>query len=36
MSTNRLDYRTMHLIECADGKSEALFNKIVRDRFVYM
>ena len=26
-----LDHRTVHLIECADGKSDALFNKIVRD-----
>ena len=26
-----LDHRTVHLLECVDGKSEALFNKIVRD-----
>jgi hypothetical protein len=26
-----LDHRTVHLIECVDGKSDALFNKIVRD-----
>jgi hypothetical protein len=26
-----LDHRTVHLIECVDGKTEALFNKIVRD-----
>jgi hypothetical protein len=26
-----LDHRTVHLVECVDGKSEALFNKIVRD-----
>jgi hypothetical protein len=26
-----LDYRTVHLIECVDGKTDALFNKIVRD-----
>lgn len=26
-----LDHRTVHLIECADGKTDALFNKIVRD-----
>lgn len=29
-----LDYRTVHLIECVDGKSDALFNKIVRDSIV--
>jgi len=29
-----LDYRTVHLIECADGNSEALFNKCVRDSVV--
>lgn len=29
-----LDYRTVHLIECVDGKSDALFNKIVRDSVV--
>jgi hypothetical protein len=29
-----LDYRTVHLIECADGKTDALFNKIVRDSVV--
>jgi hypothetical protein len=27
----QLDYRTIHLIECVDGKTDALFNKIVRD-----
>jgi hypothetical protein len=26
-----LDHRTVHLVECVDGKSEALFNKIIRD-----
>lgn len=26
-----LDYRTVHLIECVDEKTDALFNKIVRD-----
>lgn len=26
-----LDHRTVHLVECVDGKTEALFNKIVRD-----
>jgi hypothetical protein len=26
-----LDHRTVHLIECVDGKTDALFNKIVRD-----
>ena len=25
-----LDHRTVHLLECVDKKSEALFNKIVR------
>ena len=29
-----LDYRTVHLIECVDGKSLALFNKINRDSVV--
>ena len=29
-----LDHRTVHLIECADGKSDALFNKIVRDSII--
>lgn len=29
-----LDHRTVHLIECVDGKSEALFNKIVRDSVI--
>jgi hypothetical protein len=29
-----LDHRTVHLIECADGKSDALFNKIIRDSVV--
>lgn len=26
-----LDHRTVHLVECVDGKTEALFNKIIRD-----
>ena len=29
-----LDYRTVHLIECVDGKSDALFNKMIRDSIV--
>lgn len=29
-----LDYRTVHLVECVDGNSEALFNKIVRNSVV--
>lgn len=29
-----LDHRTVHLIECVDGKTEALFSKIVRDSVV--
>lgn len=29
-----LDHRTVHLIECVDGRSDALFNKIVRDSIV--
>jgi hypothetical protein len=29
-----LDYRTVHLIECVDGASDALFNKIVRDSII--
>ena len=29
-----LDHRTVHLIECVDGKSEALFNKIIRDSVI--
>jgi hypothetical protein len=29
-----LDHRTVHLVECVDGKTEALFNKIVRDSVV--
>ena len=29
-----LDHRTVHLIECVDGKSYALFNKIVRDSVI--
>ena len=29
-----LDYRTVHLIECVDGQTDALFNKIVRDSVV--
>jgi hypothetical protein len=28
-----IDYRTVHLIECVDGKTDALFNKVVRDSF---
>ncbi len=27
----QLDHRTVHLIECVDGKSMALFNKIIRE-----
>jgi hypothetical protein len=30
----QLDYRTVHLIECVDGKSDALFNKCVRDSII--
>lgn len=30
----QLDHRTVHLIECVDGKSLALFNKIVRDSVI--
>jgi hypothetical protein len=26
-----LDHRTVHLVECVDGYTEALFNKIIRD-----
>mmetsp|Transcript_10657 Transcript_10657/g.17939 ORF Transcript_10657/g.17939 Transcript_10657/m.17939 type:complete len:446 (-) Transcript_10657:252-1589(-) len=29
-----LDHRTVHLIECVDGQSDALFNKIVRDSVI--
>jgi hypothetical protein len=29
-----LDHRTVHLIECVDGKTDALFNKIVRDSVI--
>lgn len=29
-----LDHRTVHLIECVDGQTDALFNKIVRDSVV--
>jgi hypothetical protein len=29
-----LDHRTVHLVECVDGKTEGLFNKIVRDSVV--
>ena len=29
-----LDYRTMHLIECVDGKTDALFNKVVRESII--
>ena len=27
----QLDHRMVHLVECVDGKTEALFNKIIRD-----
>lgn len=27
----QLDYRMVHLVECVDGKTDALFNKIIRD-----
>jgi hypothetical protein len=30
----QLDHRTLHLIECVDGNSMALFNKIVRDSVI--
>lgn len=30
----QLDHRTVHLIECVDGQSMALFNKIVRDSII--
>lgn len=29
-----LDYRTVHLIECVDGKTDALFNNIIRNSVV--
>ena len=29
-----LDYRSVHLIECVDGRTDALFNKIVRESVV--
>lgn len=29
-----LDHRTVHVVECVDGKSDALFNKIVRDSVI--
>jgi hypothetical protein len=29
-----LDHRTVHVIECVDGKSDALFNKIIRDSVI--
>ena len=29
-----LDFRMVHLVECVDGKTEALFNKIVRDSII--
>lgn len=29
-----LDYRSVHLIECVDGVTDALFNKIIRDSTV--
>jgi hypothetical protein len=29
-----LDYRTVHLVECVDGKTDALFNKIIRDSII--
>jgi hypothetical protein len=30
----QLDHRTVHLIECVDQKSSALFNKIIRDSVI--
>ena len=30
----QLDHRTVHLVECVDNVSDALFNKIVRDSIV--
>jgi hypothetical protein len=30
----QLDHRTVHLIECVDGRTDALFNQIVRDSMV--
>ena len=30
----KIDYRLVHLVECVDGHSTALFNKIVRDSLV--
>lgn len=32
--TVTLDHRTVHLIECVDGRTDALFNKIVRDSVI--
>lgn len=29
-----LDHRTVHLVECVDNKTDALFNKIVRDSVI--
>ncbi len=29
-----LDHRTVHVVECVDGKTDALFNKIVRDSVI--
>jgi hypothetical protein len=29
-----LDYRTVHLVECVDEKTDALFNKIIRDSVI--
>ena len=29
-----LDHRTVHLVECVDGRTEALFNKIIRENII--
>jgi hypothetical protein len=29
-----LDHRTVHLVECVDGNTEALFNKIIRENII--
>lgn len=29
-----LDHHTVHLVECVDGQSDALFNKIIRDSII--
>lgn len=29
-----LDHRTVHVIECVDGRTDALFNKIIRDSVI--